>query len=108
MRTYPPVRSVAELRAIEAANGDVPLMERAGRAAAEVARALAGERGGHIVVLAGPGNNGGDAFVVARWLRAWFHDIAVVFPGDAANAAPGCQGGTRRVRRRRRHHAVGA
>ena len=79
-----PIYRVAELRALEASHGHVPLMERAGRAAAEVARALAGERGGRIVVLAGPGNNGGDAFVVARWLRAWFFDIAVVFIGDAA------------------------
>jgi hydroxyethylthiazole kinase-like uncharacterized protein yjeF len=79
-----PVRLVAELRAIEAAHHDEPLMERAGRAAAEVARTMAGDRGGRVVVLAGPGNNGGDAFVVARWLRAWFYDVAVVFPGDPA------------------------
>jgi hydroxyethylthiazole kinase-like uncharacterized protein yjeF len=63
-------------------------MERAGRAAADVARALAGERGGRIVVLAGPGNNGGDAFVVARWLRQWFYDIAVIFPGDSTTLPP--------------------
>jgi ADP-dependent NAD(P)H-hydrate dehydratase / NAD(P)H-hydrate epimerase len=78
-----PIYRVAELRAIEALQVGVPLMERAGRAAAEVARALAGDRGGRIVVLAGPGNNGGDAFVVARWLRAWYFDITVVFIADA-------------------------
>ena len=44
-------------------------MERAGAAAADVARRLAGDRAGPIVVLAGPGNNGGDALVVARVLR---------------------------------------
>jgi len=59
-------------------------MERAGHAAAEVARAMAGERSGAILVLAGPGNNGGDAFVVARWLREWFFDVTVVFCADAA------------------------
>jgi ADP-dependent NAD(P)H-hydrate dehydratase / NAD(P)H-hydrate epimerase len=80
-----PIYSVAELRAIEANHGHLPLMELAGRAAAEVARTLAGDRGGRVVILAGPGNNGGDAFVVARWLRAWYFDIAVVFPGDAAS-----------------------
>jgi len=79
-----PVRQVAEMRAIEAAHSLDPLMERAGLAAAEVARGLAGDRGGRIVVLAGPGNNGGDAFVVARWLRAWYFDLTVVFPGEAA------------------------
>ncbi|HYT98390.1 MAG TPA: NAD(P)H-hydrate dehydratase [Casimicrobiaceae bacterium] len=59
------------------------MMERAGSAAAEVARAMLGDRSGPVVVLAGPGNNGGDAFVVARWLRMWFHDVTAVFLGDA-------------------------
>ena len=58
-------------------------MERAGLAAAEVARTLYGDRGGRIVVLAGPGNNGGDALVAARILRSWFHDVDVIFAGDA-------------------------
>jgi hydroxyethylthiazole kinase-like uncharacterized protein yjeF len=74
---------VAQLRALEARHGDAPLMERAGSAGAEVARAMLGNRSGPVVVLAGPGNNGGDAFVVARWLRAWFHDVITVFRGDA-------------------------
>ena len=88
-----PVLRVADVRALEKAAAGVPLMERAGAAAAIVARARAGERGGVIVVLAGPGNNGGDGFVVARLLRAAFHDVVVVFrddakklPADAANA----------------------
>ncbi len=79
-----PVYRTAELRAVEAAGRDAPLMERAGLAAADVATAMAGDRGGSVLVLAGPGNNGGDAFVVARWLRARFHHVAVVFRGDPA------------------------
>ena len=86
--TLTPVYRVDEIRAIEAAHGHVPLMESAGRAAADVARAMAGDRGGRVVVLAGPGNNGGDALVVARWLRTWYFDIAVVFPGDPAGLPP--------------------
>ncbi len=79
-----PVYRVGELRQIEAAAADAPLMERAGAAAAEVARTLAGERAGRVLVLAGPGNNGGDAFVVARLLRESFFDVVVVFRGDTA------------------------
>jgi hydroxyethylthiazole kinase-like uncharacterized protein yjeF len=79
-----PILRVAELRALEAHHGALPLMERAGAAAAEVARALADGQRGRIVVLAGPGNNGGDAFVAARWLRAWFFDVVTVFVGDPA------------------------
>ncbi|UCH48133.1 MAG: NAD(P)H-hydrate dehydratase [Betaproteobacteria bacterium] len=61
-----------------------PLMERAGRAAAELVRRVAPEGARRILVLAGPGNNGGDAFVAARYLKQWWFDVHVVFTGDAA------------------------
>ena len=57
-------------------------MERAGLAAAEIARDLAPDNGAAILILAGPGNNGGDAFVVARHLLAGWHKVDVVFMGD--------------------------
>lgn len=44
-------------------------MERAGRAAAELAMRLLGNRRARLLVCAGPGNNGGDARVMARTLR---------------------------------------
>jgi hydroxyethylthiazole kinase-like uncharacterized protein yjeF len=91
--SLPPILRTAELRVVEDSARGAPLMERAGLAAAQVARTMVGERGGTVLVLAGPGNNGGDAFVVARWLRSWFHEVAVVFaadpqrlPADAADA----------------------
>jgi hydroxyethylthiazole kinase-like uncharacterized protein yjeF len=83
-----PVFRTAELRRVEAAGRGQRLMERAGLAAAEVARNMLGERSGSVVVLAGPGNNGGDAFVLARRLREAFFDVVVVFCGDQAKLPP--------------------
>jgi len=77
-----PILDLAELRDFEARHQDAGLMERAGAAAAEVVARLCGDRGRPIVVLAGPGNNGGDAFVAARLLRSTYHDVHVVFAGD--------------------------
>lgn len=83
-----PVYRTDEIRRIEAAAAGGPdaprLMERAGLAAAELARELAGGTGKRIVVFAGPGNNGGDAFVVARHLKHWWFDVRLVFTGEAA------------------------
>jgi ADP-dependent NAD(P)H-hydrate dehydratase / NAD(P)H-hydrate epimerase len=81
---FDPIYRVAELRALEASAAGQPLMERAGLAAAGVARELLAGRLARVLVLAGPGNNGGDAFVVARWLKSWFFDVVVAFRGDAA------------------------
>jgi len=78
---------VAELRAIEARAADAPLMERAGLAAAEVARSMIAVHSARVLVLAGPANNRGDAFVVARWLKSWFFEVVVAFCGDAAQLA---------------------
>ena len=59
-------------------------MQRAGLASAELAREAAGGNTRRILVLAGPGNNGGDAFVAARHLKQWWFDVQVVFTGDKA------------------------
>jgi len=73
----------ADLRRIEAAAADQPLMQRAGLAAADLAMTIRAERGSAILVLAGPGNNGGDAFEAARLLRERFFEVSLVFPGQA-------------------------
>ena len=91
LRSFPhgtPVYLTADIRALETAACALPdpppLMERAGLAAAELARKVAGASGRPILVLAGPGDNGGDAFVVARHLKQWWFKVDVVFAGDAA------------------------
>jgi hydroxyethylthiazole kinase-like uncharacterized protein yjeF len=83
----PPVYLTAGVRALEAAalqhSPQANLMERAGLAAAARARELLGESGRAVLVLAGPGNNGGDAFEVAVHLKRWFYRVDIVFTGDA-------------------------
>lgn len=73
-----PVYLTEDIRRIERAAGDAPLMERAGAAAAALAATLAGDAAKDILVLAGPGNNGGDAKVVARILKEKFFRTTVV------------------------------
>jgi len=80
MCSIPLFRST-DLRRIEAATADQPLMQRAGLAAAELAVTIDTGRGA-ILILAGPGNNGGDAFEAARLLRERFFDLCVVFVGQ--------------------------
>lgn len=86
LKRLSPICTVADIRAIEAhafaGTPRPPLMARAGSAAAACARALLGERT-RVLVLAGPGNNGGDAFVAARELRESWLDVEVVFTGTA-------------------------
>ena len=75
----------AELRELETRYADArpPLMERAGKAAAELALRLLGKRKARVLICAGPGNNGGDARVMARILGQEGIKVVVVGPGDA-------------------------
>jgi NAD(P)H-hydrate repair Nnr-like enzyme with NAD(P)H-hydrate epimerase domain len=75
----------AELRELETRYAVVrpPLMERAGKAAAELAIRLLGKRRGRVLVCAGPGNNGGDARVMARLLAQQGIALVIVAPGEA-------------------------
>ncbi len=76
----------AEMRELEAAAvaagvSEAQLMQEAGLAVAQEAWMLLGTlEGRHIVVLAGPGNNGGDGLVAARHLSDWGATVAVYAP----------------------------
>ena len=71
-----PVYLTREIREIEKAAAQLPLMERAGSAAAELASELCS--GKDVLVLAGPGNNGGDARIAAARLRERFFRVTEV------------------------------
>lgn len=89
--------TAAQMRAIEQAaieSGSVTgreLMERAGRGVVEAVfeewpeLAKAPHRA---VVLCGPGNNGGDGFVVARLLHEWGWEVQVFLYGDTGKLPP--------------------
>ena len=85
MREPQAILGQAAVRALEQRYGDLqpPLMERAGGAAARLAGQLLAGSGRRPLVLAGPGNNGGDAFVAARLLKAQGLDPYLAFAGDA-------------------------
>ena len=71
----------AEQRLIDAGTSVATLMERAGAAVAEAAWRVAGPV--PVLVVCGPGNNGGDGYVAARLLRTRGLNVRV-----AASAPP--------------------
>jgi hydroxyethylthiazole kinase-like uncharacterized protein yjeF len=84
----------ADRLTIAAGTPGFALMLSAGQAVAEAAMELVEE--GPIVVVAGPGNNGGDGFVAAAELAARGREVSVILlcerdslQGDAASAAKG-------------------
>lgn len=88
----PPLFAAADIREIDRrwaeAHPSSPLMERAGAAAAELAGQLASESGEPVLILAGPGNNGGDALAAARLLTKRGFRTAVVSRADPARLPP--------------------
>jgi NAD(P)H-hydrate epimerase len=71
----------ADRRAIAAGTPGFDLMRRAGAAVAAAAERLA-PPGGRVLVMAGPGNNGGDGFIAGAVLAARGFDVSVALLGD--------------------------
>ena len=110
--------TVAQIRAIEQAAAATlepgTLMQRAGQAAAHVALALlAGQANRSVLLLAGPGNNGGDALEAAANLAhaSAGVDVAVIYLAGPQPVSPetaqalaraACQPGALRRRPARR------
>ncbi len=94
-----PIRAVLQLTCQQCREADriaieefgvpsIQLMENAGRGCAKAIQKL--EPSGPVVILCGPGNNGGDGFVIARYLREAQIAVSVVrlceaekYAGDA-------------------------
>lgn len=86
-----PLHAAASARALEAQalaqHEPHELMERAGLAVARLARALV-PSAGLVEVWCGPGNNGGDGHVAARWLQRSGTTVRVRECGDPARLPP--------------------
>lgn len=94
-----PIVSSAEMRAAEQAyfargNDSYALMRRAGAVIADAIIRAHAANIGSVLVLCGPGNNGGDGFIIADLLRHAGFDVQVSamralqdYQGDAAKAA---------------------
>ncbi len=73
----------ADRLAVERGTPSLTLMQNAGRGVAREARNLLGA-GRRVVVLCGPGNNGGDGFVAARYLAEGGAEVHVALLGECA------------------------
>ena len=94
----PAEMSEADRFAVAAGKPGIALMERAGLAVADEAARLAKSRG-RIVILSGPGGNGGDGFVAARLLATRGYPVELgllgrreTLRGDPALAAARYEG----------------
>lgn len=77
-----PLYLSSDIRKLEQQAPGGSLMAKAGQALATLAEELVADTARPILIVAGPGNNGGDALVAARLLRQKWHQVIVVLAGD--------------------------
>lgn len=68
----------------------IVLMEHAGKSCANLIKTLF-QTDKRILVICGKGNNGGDGFVVARWLNHWGYDVEVSLIGNPESMKDDCK-----------------
>ena len=85
-----PIYLTEDIRRIERGCGvpEPELMRRAAVAATELAVSLMSEKAKDVLVLAGPGNNGGDARVMAKLLEERFFRVTVASKRDEVPDKP--------------------
>ena len=85
--------SVRQVRQIEqtALQENGILMQRAGQAATQVALELLGAPAQPVLILAGPGNNGGDAFECATQLAQAGHQISILHHPSKTARSKDCE-----------------
>jgi hydroxyethylthiazole kinase-like uncharacterized protein yjeF len=74
----------ADRLAIAAGTSGIELMENAGRAVADAIAAARHPAVTPVIVVAGPGNNGGDGLVAARLLRERGYGVRLMLVGDVS------------------------
>lgn len=85
--------SIQQMRAIDGQTINtygVPaqvLMDHAGKAVADEACKLLSRKNKKVAVFCGPGNNGGDGLVAARWLHHYGQKVEVFFSGELAHSS---------------------
>lgn len=80
-----PEMKLAEQRLIDNGVSVDQLMRRAGQGAAQIIWRIAANM--PTLVLCGPGNNGGDGYVIAQWLHDQGVDVSVAAPLDPKTEA---------------------
>lgn len=76
--------ATADAMAVQAGQPVIGLMKRAGKAVADHAASLLESRS-QVIVVCGPGNNGGDGFVAAKRLHDLGHNVEVVLLGSMSD-----------------------
>ncbi len=73
------------------------LMERAGKAVAEILRKHF--KKGKVIIIAGPGNNGGDGLVAARYLKRYRFKVKIYLPWEEHNMSDDARSEFERIKR---------